>query len=211
VIPPGTLEKLAPFNGVPRGVVVTLASHGTIVRYPPERVIFAEGSAPRGWYVVIDGKVRVVRGRGSRQHVVHTEGPGGTMAEVPLFAGGAHPATGIASEPTVCALFTLKVIRAAMAESEDVSLMLLKRLALRVRTLVDRLDDRSAHGVRERLIEFLTQRAAASPRGTFSVGMTQQRLAEELGTVREVVSRELRELNRAGIVEALGGGHYRLT
>jgi CRP-like cAMP-binding protein len=211
VIPAGTLEKLAPFKGVPAAVVGTFASHGVIVRYPAERVIFTEGSAPRGWYVVIEGKVRVVRGRGSRQHVVHTETAGGSMAEVPLFAGGTHPATGIASEPTTCALFTLKVIRAAMAESEDVSLMLLKRLALRVRTLVDRLDDRSAHGVRERLIEFLTQRATASPRGTFSVGMTQQRLAEELGTVREVVSRELRELHRARIVEALGGGRYRLT
>lgn len=211
MIPTGTLEKLAAFAGVPRAVVTTLASRGTIERYPAERVIFAEGSAPRGWYVVIEGKVRVVRGRGSRQHVVHTEGPGGSMAEVPLFAGGVHPATGIASEPTTCALFTLKVIRAAMAESEDVSLMLLKRLALRVRTLVDRLDDRSAQSVRARLMEFLIERAVASPRGTFSVGMTQQRLAEELGTVREVVSRELRELKRAGIVESLGGGRYRLA
>ena len=211
MIPPGILEKLAPFDGVPRAVVATLASRGGLVRYPTGRVIFKEGSAPRGWYVVIEGKVRVVRGTGSRQHVVHTESGGGSMAEVPLFAGGAHPATAIAAEPTVCALFTLKAIRAAMAESEDVSLMLLKRLALRVRGLVNRLDDRSAQSVRARLIDFLTQRAAAGRRGTFSIGMTQQALAEELGTVREVISRELKELRRAGIVEPLGGGRYRLT
>ena len=211
MIPPGILEKLAPFDGVPRAVVATLASRGELVRYPTGRVIFKEGSAPRGWYVVIEGKVRVVRGTGSRQHVVHTESGGGSMAEVPLFAGGAHPATAIAAEPTVCALFTLKAIRAAMAESEDVSLMLLKRLALRVRGLVNRLDDRSAQSVRARLIDFLTQRAAAGRRGTFSIGMTQQALAEELGTVREVISRELKELKRAGIIEPLGGGRYRLT
>ena len=210
MIPPGTLEQLAPFKGVPSAAITTLESRGTIVRYTADRVIFTEGSAPRGWYVVLEGKVRVVRGTGSRQHVIHTEGPGGSMAEVPLFAGGVHPATGIASEPTTCALFTLNAIRASMAESKDVSLMLLKRLALRVRTLVDRLDDRAAHGVRERLIEFLTRRGTASPRRTFSIGMTQQRLAEELGTVREVVSRELRELRRAGIIESLGGGRYLL-
>ena len=211
MIPPGILEKLAPFDGVPRAVVATLASRGELVRYPTGRVIFKEGSAPRGWYVVIEGKVRVVRGTGSRQHVVHTESGGGSMAEVPLFAGGAHPATAIAAEPTVCALFTLKAIRAAMAESEDVSLMLLKRLALRVRGLVNRLDDRSAQSVRARLIDFLTHRAAVGRRGTFSIGMTQQALAEELGTVREVISRELKELKRAGIIEPLGGGRYRLT
>jgi CRP-like cAMP-binding protein len=211
MIASGTLEKLAPFDGVPRAVVATLASHGSLVRFAAERVIFTAGSAPRGWYVVIEGKVRVVRGAGARQHVIHTEGPGGTLAEVPLFSGGALPATAIAAEPTVCALFTLKVIRAAMAESEDVSLMLLKRLALRVRGLVDRLDDRSAQSVRARLIDFLARRAAASRRGTFSLGMTQHQLAEELGTVREVISRELRELKRSGIVEALGTGRYRLS
>lgn len=210
MIPTGTLEKLSPFEGVPRIVVATLAQRGVIVRYPVGGVIFAEGSAPRGWYVVVDGSVRIVRGQGSRQHVIHTEGPGGSMAEVPLFAGGAHPATGIAAEPTTCALFTLKVIRAAMAESEDVSLMLLRRLALRVRSLVNRLDERSAQPVRARLIDFLAQRAAGKHGGAFSIGMTQLRLAEELGTVREVISRELRELKRAGIVESLGGGRYRL-
>jgi CRP/FNR family transcriptional regulator len=210
VIAAGTLEKLAPFDGVPGAVVATLASRGVLVRYPAERVIFAAGGVPRGWYVVIEGRVRVVRGSGSRQHVIHTEGPGGTLAEVPLFAGGTHPATAIAAEPTTCALFTLKVIRAAMAESEDVSLMLLRRLALRVRGLVNRLDERSAQSVRARLIDFLVQRAASTRNGTFSIGMTQQRLAEELGTVREVASRELRELRRAGIVESLGGGRYRL-
>ena len=210
MIAPGTLERLSPFNGVPRAVVATLASRGALVRYPAERVIFTAGSAPRGWDVVVEGNVRVVRGRGSRQHVIHTEGPGGTMAEVPLFAGGTHPATAIAAEPTTCALFTLKEIRAAMAECEDVSLMLLRRLALRVRGLVDRLDERSAQSVRARLLDFLVQRASASGRATFSAGMTQQRMAEELGTVREVISRELRELGKAGVIEAAGGGRYRM-
>jgi predicted ArsR family transcriptional regulator len=41
--------------------------------------------------------------------------------------------------------------------------------------------------------------------------MTQQALAEELGTVREVVSRELRALVAAGVVETLGGGRLRIV
>ena len=40
--------------------------------------------------------------------------------------------------------------------------------------------------------------------------MTQDRLAEELGTVREVVARELRALVRRGWIASLGGGRYRL-
>ena len=41
MIPRGTLDNLASFKGVPRSVIATLASRGTIVRYPAERVIFA--------------------------------------------------------------------------------------------------------------------------------------------------------------------------
>jgi len=44
-----------------------------------------------------------------------------------------------------------------------------------------------------------------------SIGMTQQRLAEELGTVREVVSREIKNLVRQRILESLGGGRYRVV
>ena len=44
-----------------------------------------------------------------------------------------------------------------------------------------------------------------------SIGMTQDRLAEEIGTVREVVARELRALVRHGWIASLGGGRYRLV
>jgi CRP-like cAMP-binding protein len=75
---------------------------------------------------------------------------------------------------------------------------------------VQRLDDRSARNVQARLAEFLLSRRTHGST-MISVGMTQQALAEELGTVREVVVRELRALLRRGWIEALGGGRYRLA
>jgi len=41
--------------------------------------------------------------------------------------------------------------------------------------------------------------------------MTQQQLAEELGTVREVVVRELQALRAAGLVRALGSGRFEIV
>jgi CRP-like cAMP-binding protein len=41
-----------------------------------------------------------------RAHVVHEEGPGGTLGEVPLFDGGGYPATAIAQAATRCAVYT---------------------------------------------------------------------------------------------------------
>jgi CRP/FNR family transcriptional regulator len=210
VIPVERLIGLALFLDAPRDVVASLAAHARETRYATDEVIFRAGDEPRGWYVVLDGRVRVVGGTGARQHVIHTEGAGGTLGEVPLFTGGGHPAMGIATEPTVCALFTRSAIEAAMASNPGVGFLLLRRLALRVKGLVERLDGRSTRSVPARLAEFLLTRPTAARTGAISLGMTQIALAEEIGTVREMVSRELRALERRAIVESLGGGRYRL-
>jgi CRP/FNR family transcriptional regulator len=210
-IDPARLAVLPLFRGASPTAVAVLAKRAAEVHYPAGGVVFLAGSAPRGWYVLLDGCVRVVRGSGSRQHVVHTEFAGGTMGEVPLFEGATHPATGIAAEPTRCALFDKASLEAAIAECPEVGLLIIRRLALRVRRLVDRLDERS-HRVRSRLAEFLLDRLDASTTGDrLSLGMTQQALAEELGTVREVVSREIKALVSEKTIEALGGGRYRVT
>jgi DNA-binding IclR family transcriptional regulator len=65
--------------------------------------------------------------------------------------------------------------------------------------------------VRARLIEFLLNRKPARGTDTITLGMTQQALAEDLGTVREVVARELRALVRSGLVESLDRGRYRIV
>jgi len=64
--------------------------------------------------------------------------------------------------------------------------------------------------VRARLIEFLLSRPQPPGAHTISLGMTQQALAEDLGSVREVVARELRALVKLRLVEPAGGGRYRL-
>jgi CRP-like cAMP-binding protein len=190
--------------------LAALAARAIELRFAPDEVIFLERDAPRGWYIVLEGRVRVVRGSDARQHVIHTEQPGGTLGEVPLFAGGGHPATGIAAEPTVCALFTRDALVAAMTDSAEVSLLLLRRLALRVKGLVQRLDERSTRSVHARVAQYLLGRPVSPRSGAVSLGMTQPALAEELGTVREVVSRELRALEKSGAIASLGGGRYEL-
>jgi CRP-like cAMP-binding protein len=205
------LATLPLFDDAPASVVTALARHGVEVRSPANSVLFLAGSESRGWWIVLEGTVRVVRGNGSRQHVIHTETRGGTLGEVPLFTGGTHPATAIAAEPTRCVVFERRSLEAAIAEAPGIAWVLAKRLALRAERLVLRLHERSATSVKSRVVEFLLSRPAHARSGTISLGMTQQALAEDLGTVREVVARELRALVRAGAIESLGGGRYRLV
>jgi CRP-like cAMP-binding protein len=204
------LAALPLFADAAPEVVDALARRGAEVRFAANEVIFLAGSEPRGWFVVLDGLVRVVRGSRGRQHVVHTERVGGTLAEVPLVESGTHPATAIAASPTRCALFTRAALEAAIAEHPSIAFLIARRLAARVRFLVERLDERSSSTVDARLVEFLLSRPQVAGSSTISLGMTQHALAEELGTVREVVARALRALCDQGLIDRAGGGRYRI-
>jgi CRP/FNR family transcriptional regulator, cyclic AMP receptor protein len=210
MVPTELLSGLPLFRDSSPQVISALAKRGVDVRYPPNAVLFLTGAPAAGWFIIVEGTVRVVRGSGSRQHVIHTETVGGTLGEVPLFTQGRHPATGIASEPTRCVLFERSALEAAIAEAPSIAFLLASRLAFRAERLVERLHERSATNVQTRVIEFLLARRPARGVDTISIGMTQQALAEDLGTVREVVARELRALVKRGWVESLGGGRYRI-
>jgi len=137
------LSNLSLFRNESPKVIAALAKRGIDVRYPTNAVLFLTGDPARGWFIVAEGMVRVVRGSGTRQHVIHTEGPGGTLGEVPLFTQGTHPATGIAAEPTRCVLFDRSALEAAIAEAPSIAFLLAARLAFRAERLVERLHERS--------------------------------------------------------------------
>jgi CRP/FNR family transcriptional regulator len=194
------------FKGLRADSLKLLAQHGLERSYSAGETIFQAGDTPWGIFVVLEGRIRVVRGEAGRQVVMHTEGVGGTLADVPFFAGGVLPGTAIAAEPSVCAIFPREALRAAIAANPDVAFALLARLALRVRELVGRLDQVSSRSVASRLANYLLRRSEERRSPVVSLGMTQTQLAEELGTVREVIVRELRELRTAHIVRPSRGG-----
>jgi CRP-like cAMP-binding protein len=183
-----------------------LTSRGMEKRYIAGQELFRAGDAARGLFIVRSGRVRVTRRRAGRGQVVHVEDAGGTLGEIPLFTAAPYPATATATEPTRCLVFTRDTVRDAMAADPEFALRLLGRLSDRVRGLIARLDRLSFASVRARLASFIIDRAARSSGAVISLGLTQTQLAEELGTVREVVVKELAALRRAGAIVPRGAG-----
>jgi CRP-like cAMP-binding protein len=211
MIPRQRLESIPFFAAFPRGALQVIADHAVERRFAIGDIIFRAGDAAPGLMVVLEGKVRVIRQAGVRSQVVHVEKVGGTLGEVPMFAGGGYPATAIAAEATVCAVIAREALVAAVKSKPESAFVLLERLARRVRELVERLDRSALRPVSARLAEFLIARADARGRAVIAIGMTQQQLAEELGTVREVVVRELHALRTAGLLRSLGGGRFEIV
>jgi len=201
---------------------ITLLKQSVEKRFSTGDVLWSEGDRAEGIALVLEGKVRIVRVSAGRQVVIHSGEPGATLGEVPFFTDAPYPATAVAAEPTRCLFLTHAAVTEGMAADPSLALFFLRRLSLRVQSLVERLDQNTVTSVRTRLARFIlerseTARTAARSRSksdkrpTFSLGMTQSALAEELGTVREVVVRALRGLRLIGAIESAGDGKYRVA
>lgn len=123
---------------------------------------------------------------------------------------GCYPATAVALEETLCVVVSQEALGAAIAADPRLAFVLLARLARRVRELIERLDRRTTGSVRSRLAEYLLERARATASTELTLGGSQAAVAEELGTVREVLVRELRRLREAGVVRSRGRGRLTL-
>src|SRR5207253_2042955 len=93
------------------GARAVLAAGSVERRFAAGAVQFTAGSPARGLVILLEGRVRVLRATAEgRQHVIHTEGPGGTLGEVPLYTGGGYPATAVAIEPVRCVVIGRAVL-----------------------------------------------------------------------------------------------------
>jgi CRP/FNR family transcriptional regulator, dissimilatory nitrate respiration regulator len=201
VIDASVIDALPPFGTLGAAARRELARRCVLREFAAGDVLYSAGSEASAIYAVVQGRIRVVRGGGGRQHVVHDERDGGMLGEVPLFSGSCYPATAIAAERTTCVVLAADAARAAITRHPELAWVFLERLASRVRHLVDRLDRQTARSVVARLAEYLLARPRTGR--TVSLGATQAQVAEELGTVREVIVRSLRELRDANAIRTL--------
>ncbi len=204
-IPPAVTGQPA----LPPPIAELVHAIGRRHRYERGSTLFHAGDAARGIHVVLEGRIRVRRiAPSGRTVVVHHEGVGGLLGEIPLFDGGLYPATAQATERSACALLPRLPLLRRLDADAALARYFLTRLAGRLREVIGRLDAMATRSVAQRVSRYLVGRWRASGSTRVSLGMSQADLAEELGTVREVVVRELRLLCRAGLLAPLGAGRY---
>jgi CRP-like cAMP-binding protein len=209
VIAPELLQAAVPalreLSAATIGRVGALAS---LRRFSPRAVLYRSGDPPSALFFVLSGRVRVTRELERSTHVLHGEGPGGVLGEIPLFGGGPYPGTATAVEPTRCAVLSISHVETLLREEPEFARFALQRIAGKAHVILRRLDELSAYTVTARLAAHLQARARAGVEREITLGMTQSALAEELGTAREVVVRSLRELCDAGAIRRTGRSRF---
>jgi len=206
------LRRVGYFRSVPAAELARLAGRCRQRVLKRGEHAFEEGDACRGLLVVAEGAVemRQVSPRG-REQVLHAEGPGATLGEAPLFDGQGYIASAVAVEPTRVVLVPKEDMLDLCRRHPAVALSMLEAMAKRVRRFAGLVEDLAFRQVTERLARHIEASAAASDvpvaSGTVvDLALTQEQLAARLGTVRELVSRALSQLERAGAIKRVRSG-----
>ncbi len=175
-------------------------------------LLFQEGDHCTGLHIVAAGRVRIFKSApNGREQVLAIEGPGSTVAELPVFDGGNYPASAIAVEATEIMFLPREEFRAFCLERPEVALKVLAAVGARLRKLVDLIEELSFTTVRQRLATQLVRLAKTSgsktPEGVaFDLTDSHQEMAHQMGTVRELISRNLTRLAAEGLLK-LNGRH----
>jgi CRP/FNR family transcriptional regulator, cyclic AMP receptor protein len=178
--------------------------------YDRGELLFSEGHACRGLFIVGKGKIRIFKlSPSGREQTLAMEGPGSSFAELPVFDGGNYPASAAASEDAEVLFISRKDFQDFCREHPEVGLKVIAVVGSRLRRLVGIIEDLSFTTVRQRLIALILRLAHTSTtRSSQGVHVeltkSQQDLAAELGSVRELISRNLGRLQAEGYVNVNG-------
>lgn len=205
-----TLAKVPIFSGLTESELAFLSQRTVPRRYKSGEIVFSEGEPCAGLYVVEAGHVRIYKSSANgREQVLSVDGPGSSVAELPVFDGGNYPASVAAIDDAILLFVSKQDFQALCLAHPQVALKVLRVVGARLRRLVGIIEELSFTTVRHRLASFLLRLAAKEGKQTsdgveVTLSVSNQELAAQIGTVRELVSRNLSRLQAEGMLKMEG-------
>ena len=201
------LGRTALLSGLTPAELKTLAARTVRKLFRTGELLFSEGEPCNGLHIIAQGKVRIFKTSvGGREQVLAVNIPGESVAELPVFDGGPFPASAMAISEAEIAFISRRDFQAYCMEHPEVALKVLQVVGARLRRLVGIIEELSFTTIRQRLISVLLRLADSEGKKTvrgieFQLPASHQELANQLGTVRELVSRNLMRLQAEGLLD----------
>jgi CRP/FNR family cyclic AMP-dependent transcriptional regulator len=201
------LEKTALLSSLSPPELQMLAARSVRKLFSTGELLFSEGEPCNGLHIIARGKVRLFKTSvNGREQVLSVNLAGEFVAEIPVFDGGPYPASAVALEETEIVFISRRDFNAYCLEHPEVPLKVLTVVGARLRNLVGIIEELSFTTIRQRLISTLLKLAQSEGRKTtrgigFQLPASHQELANQLGTVRELISRNLMRLHAEGLLD----------
>lgn len=192
-----TLRKNIYFDDLPDEILMEVAEHMQLRQVERGEILFWEGDPCAGLHIIDDGSVKLYRiSPQGRQYIVRVLQEGDTCNEVPAFDGGTNPVNVEALEKSKVWVIEGETLRALVKSHPNFALKVMSNFGKNLRGLVRMVSEMAFYQVTNRLARLISELPEEEPRPH----LTQEQLAAQLGTVREVIGRSLKELERSGAI-----------
>lgn len=187
---------------LPKPLLDAIAARGGVRAFPANAILINEGDTTDSLYIVMAGRVKVYgsSSESGREVVLAELGPGEYLGELSL--DGAPRSVSVKTiEPTTCSVVQGSRLREFIAEHPDFAVHLTGKLIRMVRRLTEQVKSLALQDVYGRIVRVLGELSEAD--GNVRVvrqKLTQQDIADRVGSSREMVSRIFKELTIGGYV-----------
>lgn len=188
-------------RGLDNSTLAALAESATWKVFSPNTVVFWEGDVESNLFFLQYGSLKVLKASpDGREQVLRFIQAGEIFNEVGVLAKKPNPATALALEESGIWLIPRHALEELVLAHPHVAMQIIENMADKIINLVTLAADLSLKTVEVRFAELLLEQAEGDviERRRWT---NQTELAARLGTVPDVLSRVIRDLTRAGLIE----------
>lgn len=193
-----TLKGNVYFDDLPENMLKEIANHMSLREYVRGDVLLWEGDPCDGLYILEQGSAKIFRiSPQGRQYIVRILQEKDTFNEVPAFDGAPNPVNVEALETCRAWVIESETLRDLVKAHPKFAEKVLINFGRMLRGMVRMVSEMAFYQVTHRLARLINE----FPQEKSAPIWTQEQLAARLGTVREVVARSLKELERSGAIK----------
>jgi len=197
------LQQSLIFSSLNEEQLAELAAIAIEHSFMPGEFVFLDGDAPERFYIVQEGKVKVLKHSSlGKEFIIAFFSPGEMFGEVAVFEDKPYPASAQAVIETKVLGINSRDFLAFLSAHPTVALRIISILGGRLRDAQNRLRDLAGERVEQRLYTILLM--LASKFGS-TLPFTRQEIADMAGTTRETAIRVLSRLKDGGIIHSVRG------
>lgn len=192
------LKAFPSFTRAPEDLVARLVTLGQRRIIPPGTQLYRQGDACSAIAFVLSGEIRVYKiGSGGREITLYEIGPGETciLNASCILSGRSYPAHASTLAESAIYLVPSDLFRSLVAEHDAMRDFVFSLLSERLTGVMELVEEIAFGRMDARLKDYLVEKA-----GDDRLKTTHQKIASDLGTSREVVSRLLKDFERKGEV-----------
>lgn len=195
------LQNATFFNGLNEDQLKQVCNKSKLLSFEKEDIIFYQGDTAKGFYLIIQGWVTIVKeNKNAEQSVLHVFKAGESFAEPAALILGHYPASAYAASSCELLEIKLSVLQNMIKDDVNIAMRIIARLSSQLNILVNEFEQYKTMSVPKRLAIFLLELSENNP-NQYSVDLPFNKsiLAAYLGVQPGTLSRAFNQLTNHGV------------